>query len=53
MTPAKFILAACLTFFGWDSELASFAGTTLGDEITGTVTRVVDGDTIHVSVGLT
>ena len=53
MTPAKFILAACLTFFGCDIELASFAATALGDEITGVVTRVVDGDTIHVAVGLT
>ena len=33
--------------------LAFFAGNALGDEITGAVTRVVDGDTIHVSVGLT
>ena len=33
--------------------LAFFAGNALGDEITGLVTRVVDGDTIHVTVGLT
>ena len=33
--------------------LAFFAGNSLGDEITGLVTRVVDGDTIHVAVGLT
>ena len=33
--------------------LAFFAGNALGDEITGLVTRVVDGDTIHVMVGLT
>ena len=37
----------------WIIALAFFAGNALGDEITGTVTRVVDGDTIHVSVGLT
>ena len=44
-------------FFALDScwlvALAFFAATAYGDEITGTVTRVVDGDTIHVSVGLT
>lgn len=33
--------------------LAFCSGNTLCDEITGTVTRVVDGDTIHVSVGVT
>ena len=53
MTPRKFIVAACLIFSGCESELGFFAGNALGDEITGTVTRVVDGDTIHVSVGLT
>ena len=53
MTPAKFILAACLIFIGCDNELASFAATAPGDEITGVVTRVVDGDTLHVAVGLT
>ena len=53
MTPRKFIVAACLTFSGCDSELGFFAGNALGDEITGTVTQVVDGDTIHVSVGST
>ena len=37
----------------WIIALAFFAGNALGDEITGTVTRVVDGDTIHLSVGLT
>ncbi len=39
--------------FCWLVALAFFAATAYGDEITGTVTRVVDGDTIHVSVGLT
>lgn len=53
MTPRKFIVAACLIFSGCESELGFFAGNALGDEITGTVTRVVDGDTIHVAVGLT
>ncbi|MFP6851912.1 MAG: thermonuclease family protein, partial [Pseudomonadales bacterium] len=53
MTPRKFIVAACLIFSGCESELGFFAGNALGDELTGTVTRVVDGDTIHVAVGLT
>ena len=37
----------------WIIALAFFASNALGEHITGTVTRVVDGDTIHVSVGLT
>ena len=37
MTHAKSILAACLTVFGCDSELASFAATAYGDEMTGLV----------------
>lgn len=37
----------------WIIALAFFASNVLGEQLTGTVTRVVDGDTIHVSVGLT
>ena len=37
----------------WIIALAFFASNALGEHITGAVTRVVDGDTIHVSVGLT
>ena len=36
----------------WIIALALFASNAFGEHITGTVTRVVDGDTIHVSVGL-